>query len=160
MSAWKGLHPTRGAAPSRAPQPSGILCSALCLWVLAPFQSVPKQSVSGSGGHAAGFVFFFLWVRMTSSTAQPGIFGAANPKKQQEPLLELRSTTQNSRKGFPKEEFLKNKGFLSFNCKRSSGLHHQRELRWNGSSKRSWERNGASRGTSEPHALLRAGCRC
>lgn len=58
--------------------------------------------------------FFSLWVRMTSSTAQPGIFGAANPKKQQEPLPELRSTTQNSRKGFPKEEFLKNKGFLSF----------------------------------------------
>lgn len=104
--------------------------------------------------------FFSLWVRMTSSTAQPGIFGAANPKKQQEPLLELRSTTQNSRKGFPKEEFLKDKGFLSFNCKRSSGLHHQREQRWKGSSKRSWERNGASRATSEPHPLLRAGCRC
>lgn len=79
----------RRPAPRRAPHPSGTLCSALCLRVLTPFQSVPKQSVSGSSGHAAGFIFSaVLWLWMTSSTAQPGVQkGAANPKKQQEPLL-------------------------------------------------------------------------
>lgn len=170
-SAWKGVHPTGGAAPSKAMPPPG-----------APQSTAPKrdplQRPLPSGSHPISVrpeavgerqqrprsrVYFFSRSVAVDDIQHSSARGAERGSKPQKAAGATPGAAQNRRKGFPKEDFPRNKDyfFRVFNCE-PSGLHHQRERRWNGNSKRSWERQWGeqSHPPPSPHPLLRAGCRC
>lgn len=167
----KGVHPTGGAAPSKAMPPPG-----------APQSTAPKrdplQRPLPSGSHPISVrpeavgerqqrprsrVYFFSRSVAVDDIQHSSARGAERGSKPQKAAGATPGAAQNRRKGFPKEDFPRNKDyfFRVFNCE-PSGLHHQRERRWNGNSKRSWERQWGeqSHPPPSPHPLLRAGCRC